>query len=112
MRGVYGGSMNYYDNKLYVFGGYSPLYFYSNIMTVYSFNDNIFKEIKSSNQPPTPRSYHRTCIYKHYIVLFGGGSQSNKLHNKYYNELYLYDIINNKWTLYPVNNKPQTRYNG
>ena len=105
IRGVYGGSMDYYDNKLYVFGGFATPYTFSNMMTVYNFNDNIFKGITSSNPPPTGRACHETCIYKHYIVLFGGSAGYAGC-----NDLYLYDIIKNTWSLYIVINRPKYRY--
>ncbi|KAL7751311.1 Kelch repeat-containing protein 3 [Sorochytrium milnesiophthora] len=45
---------------------------------------------------PSPRSGHRMCLWKHYIVLFGG-FYDTYVQTKYFDDLWLFDLQEYKW---------------
>ena len=102
-----GGSLNCWNNCLYLFGGYIKNYGQSNSLWKYGINGNSWTLIKSNNKPPQSQ-FHKCCVYKHYLVLFGGIAQQNGWVG--YNEIYLFDTINETWKCMEVNNKPKERY--
>ncbi|KAI8915871.1 hypothetical protein EDD86DRAFT_174584, partial [Gorgonomyces haynaldii] len=56
----------------------------------------VWEKIETRNRPP-PRSGHRMCLYKHFIVMFGGFYDTNK-ETKYYDDLWIFDTQEFKWT--------------
>ena len=101
-----GASLNYYDNKLYLFGGNNDVY-YSELW-IYYINENIWKNIETKNDYNRPqRSSCQGCvIYKDYMIMFGGYfSEIEDCHNN----TYILDLDTHKWKLINTLNKPKER---
>jgi N-acetylneuraminic acid mutarotase len=88
-----------HKHHMYVFGGE-----YSTIRQFYHFRDlwrfdlktNSWEEIKASGPSPSPRSGHRMIVWKGYIVVFGGFHDTFR-DCKYFNDLYLFNIAEERW---------------
>eukprot|EP00375_Theileria_parva_P001570 XP_764243.1 hypothetical protein [Theileria parva strain Muguga] len=95
----------YYNNRIYIFGGE-----YNTLDEFHHFNDISYlclstlrwNKLDVPCQLPTPRSGHRMVLWKHYWVLFGGFHDNGK-ESTYYNDLYYFDLDNNRW--HQVNQK-------
>ena len=97
------------DNKMYVFGGKDFENNKLNDFWVFDIITGIWTEIPYSQEVdwPVSRSGHSTGVFKNFIIIFGG------IHEliQELNDLHLYDIVNNRWSLVydevesPVNNK-------
>lgn len=62
---------------------------------------------------PPPRSGHRMAIWKHIIAMFGGFYDASAGDTKYFDDLWLFDTREYKWTkvdwLNDANNRPSPR---
>ena len=109
-----GHGFNYYDNKLYMFGGYNAQKRYLNDFWCFDIKSKIWKEIitNTDDYKPTQCFGLNSVIYKHYVVIFGGKFRmSNKV--ICYNDLYIYNILSNEWRKIECQNKPDNRrYHG
>ena len=68
-----------------------------------------FKEIKVNSNNPPKSCKHKSVIYKHYIILFGGTTYENQswiCHG----EIYLFNIKKNEWNIIECSNKPESRF--
>lgn len=88
-----------HKHHMYVFGGE-----FSTIRQFYHFRDlwrfdlktNAWEEIKASGPSPSPRSGHRMIGWKSYIIVFGGFHDTFR-DCKYFNDLYLFNIPEERW---------------
>ena len=104
----YGCTLNYYNNKLYLFGGWNYDDRYLNDLWEYNINQNKWNKININNIIPNKVSNHKTVIYKNNLIIFGGIDS-----NEYFNDLYIINL--NEYKSYKINciNKPKKRvYHG
>ncbi len=95
-----------HKHHMYVFGGE-----HSTIRQFYHFRDfwrfdlksNQWEEIKASGPSPSPRSGHRMVVWKGFIVIFGGFHDTFR-DCKYFNDLYLFNIAEERWDKIDVSN--------
>eukprot|EP01038_Epipyxis_sp_PR26KG_P009482 gene9482-12773_t len=93
----------YYKDKIYMFGGeYATLdqfYHYKDFWEL-DVKTNIWVELKPTGDIPAARSGHRMLVWRNYIILFGGFYEAMR-EVKWFNDLYLYSIQDQRWTLIP-----------
>jgi len=101
--------MNYYNNKIYIYGGEDTKHRYFNDLWIYTLNTKKWTKIKPNIKLPTAK-YHRTLRFKNYILLFGGLARG--LNKSWFcmNELYMFNITTQKWKHVPCTDKPLKRY--
>ncbi|EGF84060.1 hypothetical protein BATDEDRAFT_21748 [Batrachochytrium dendrobatidis JAM81] len=87
--------------RLFLWGGefVSPnetnFFHYKDFWTM-DLKTNAWEKLELRGQPP-PRSGHRMAIWKHLIVLFGGFFD-NYTDSRYYDDLWVFDTLEYKWT--------------
>ena len=105
----WGCTLNYYDNKLYLYGGktYNLCY---NEMWMYCLIENKWNEIDCSDQIEIPpaTAHHRCVNYREYIILFGGVAEFDD-EWVYYNDIYVFNCDTNKWKKIITINPPVSR---
>ena len=69
-----------------------------------------FTRIQTTGPSPSARSGHRLVFWRHYLLLFGGFHDTSSI-TKYHNDLWVFDVIEEKWTeIKPVGGKaPEPR---
>lgn len=95
-----------HKHHMYVFGGeYSTIKQFHHFRDLWRFDlkTNTWTEIKASGPSPSPRSGHRMIVWKHYIVIFGGFHDTFR-DCKYFNDLYLFNISEEKWESIDLSN--------
>ena len=97
-------TMNYYDNNIYLIGGSNDTLMYLYVWK-YSTIINKWESIEYSDENIPILNKHTSCLYKHYIILFGG-TQYNGMRC---NDTYVFDIKSEKIFKIECNNKPQKR---
>lgn len=96
----------YFNEKLYVFGGeYATLDQFHHYRDLWRFNPKTqsWTEIHPSGDLPTARSGHRMCVWRGYMVLFGGFYEQ-KRDMQWFNDTYIYSFQEEKW--HQVHHKP------
>ena len=90
---------NYYNDH------YNDIY--CNDLCKYDIKINEWNEMIVNTQFKRNKiSYHTSCIYNNYLIIFGGKMEFEKCSNN----LYIYNITNNEWFLVNTQNKPVKRY--
>ena len=107
-----GCTLNYYNEYLYLFGGYIQNFGHTNDLFIYSLKRNEWKRI-DSNCKPNKVKYHRSIIYGKYLIVFGGLARYK--HNWIcYNDINLFDLQcnYNEWNIINTSEvyKPKKRY--
>jgi len=93
-------SAEYINNKIYVFNGNSQD---NSINKKVEVIDPLTGEINYLNDNPSPVSYSGTAVWKDKIYVFGGSiPQRRSIEVSYSNQMYLFDPINDDWTLLGV----------
>mmetsp|Transcript_8255 Transcript_8255/g.12434 ORF Transcript_8255/g.12434 Transcript_8255/m.12434 type:complete len:861 (-) Transcript_8255:37-2619(-) len=91
----------FYNNALYVFGGeFASADNYHHYKDIWKFDikTNLWSEIKPRNRGgPTPRSGHRSLVWRHYMIIFGGFFEAVRETPRWYNDLHVYDFSTNSW---------------
>lgn len=91
-----------YKDKIYYFGGWVNMenknIYYRNLIE-YSIVNNQWKYIETNNNP-SERSNHSSCIYQNELIIYGGFNGIEIL-----NDLYSLDLISMKWKKYKGNIK-------
>jgi N-acetylneuraminic acid mutarotase len=88
-----------HKHHMYIFGGeFSTLRQFYHYRDLWRFDikTNTWEEIKASGVPPSQRSGHRMIVWKGYIVVFGGFHDTFR-DCKYFNDLYLFNIAEERW---------------
>ena len=92
----------YYNNALYVFGGeLATAQNYHHYKDIWKFDikTNLWTEIKPRNKGgPSTRSGHRSIVYRHYMIVFGGFFEAARDAPRWFNDLYVFDFATNQWT--------------
>ena len=101
-------TLNYYNNSLYLYGGYGNNT-YSNEMYGYSINNHNWEEINHYYYTPPGTIKHKTVMYKHYIILFGGLFNDINNDTECFNDIYTFNTMTNAWNRVDCINKPQPR---
>ena len=96
-------SLDYYDHKLFLLGGYNGVYL--NDLWVFNIKTNIWYKLLLKEDIPA-MAYHKTVVYHQYIIIYGGLMNSYSCHNN----LYVYDIKLQKWGYTRSIYKPIGRY--
>ena len=66
-------TLNYYDDNLYLFGGYTSRRTRTNDIWTFSMEMRFWNPcLHITNQKPHERSDHKSIMYKHYLIIFGG----------------------------------------
>ena len=86
-------------DSIYLFGGeYSTtdqFYHYKDLRR-YDVASHLWEVIEARGEAPSQRSGHRLCVWRHYIVCFGGFYDVSR-EMKYYNDIHLYCMRERKW---------------
>jgi N-acetylneuraminic acid mutarotase len=89
----------YFNDKLYMFGGeYATLDQFHHYRDLWQLDlkTNSWTEIHASGDCPSARSGHRMCVWRGYMILFGGFyEQKRDMH--WYNDTYIYSFQEEKW---------------
>ena len=89
----------YHNEKLYVFGGeYATLdqFHHYRDMWQLDIKTHSWTELAPCGECPSARSGHRMCVWRGYIVLFGGFyEQKRDMH--WYNDTYIYSFQEETW---------------
>ena len=88
-----------HKHHMYIFGGeFSTLRQFYHYRDLWRFDlkTNTWEEIKASGPSPSQRSGHRMIVWKGYIVVFGGFHDTFR-DCKYFNDLYLFNIAEERW---------------
>ena len=106
-------TLNYYNNCLYLFGGYRAYITFYNDLWKYCIKDKHWRKQIYSDDIPHKRSDHRSIIYDHYLIIFGGVTNGPNIYAfcdwKCLNDLWYYDMKNEKWKYINCSNKPSER---
>jgi N-acetylneuraminic acid mutarotase len=89
----------YFNDKLYIFGGeYATLDQFHHYRDLWSFDPKTqtWTEIHPTGDLPSARSGHRMCVWRGYMVLFGGFYEQKRDMN-WYNDTYIYSFQEEKW---------------
>lgn len=87
-----GHAMTCANDSLFVCGGYNGV----KMMDLFEFHipSKTWRPlIPTTNQKPSPRSYHTLCAFKNELLLFGGETKNGVV-----NELWVYDCLKGNWT--------------
>jgi hypothetical protein len=85
------GSLVAFERNLFLFGGTSA-HAYHNDVHFYSIAANMWHEFPTTGDIPSPRSRHSTCIWKSFLIVYGG---SNK--DDFDPAVYLLDLNIRRW---------------
>lgn len=80
-----------YDDKLWLFGGYSGNYF-TNSLCCFDFKTETWTEVTASGEIPTYRSAHVAGVYGDKMYIFGGWNGANQN-----NEIYAFEFKTGQW---------------
>ena len=101
-----GCSLNYYDNNVYLYGGIHDNLYYDDLWK-YCIKQNKWILLKNNFGV----AFHRTAIYKNYIILFGGEMNITKNWElQCSNDIIIYNVNTNTWSTIETSNKPIPRY--
>eukprot|EP00761_Pharyngomonas_kirbyi_P012479 gb/GECH01012506.1/.p1 GENE.gb/GECH01012506.1/~~gb/GECH01012506.1/.p1 ORF type:complete len:327 (+),score=72.06 gb/GECH01012506.1/:1-981(+) len=113
--GTRGHSVVTVDNTAYIFGGEDGEYF--NDLNKFDMNTNTITTIQPAGSAPSPRAYHTAVVLKNKMYIFGGecpvDDTDEDPQRQYYNDIYEYDIAQNKWSKIdpdPSSYTPPARY--
>ena len=91
----------YYNHALYVFGGeLATAENYHHYKDIWKFDlaKNLWTEMKPNNKGgPTSRSGHRSLVWRHYMVVYGGFYEAVRESPRWFNDLHIYDFSTNAW---------------
>lgn len=90
----------FYKDKLYVIGGeYATLDQFHHYKDFWALDikTNTWTEIKATGDVPSARSGHRVCIWRGYLVLFGGFYEAMR-ELKWFNDIFFYSFQEERWT--------------
>ena len=98
--------MNLYENNLYIYGGSDNLDDSMDDLWKYSLNKTKWYKLK----PFKASTSHRSLLYKHYLIFFGGYAKNSS--ELGYNDIWLYNLKQHKWSIFKIDNgkKPSGRY--
>jgi len=88
-----------HKHHMYIFGGeFSTLRQFYHYRDLWRFDlkTNTWEEIKASGPSPSQRSGHRMIVWKGYILVFGGFHDTFR-DCKYFNDLYVFNIAEERW---------------
>ena len=105
-------SLNYYDGKLYIIGGYGPYGGkYLSDLWEYDIQKNKYSQISLDSKILPSISRHKTVIYNERMLIFGGISKDKGTGVwSYYNDMYSFDLKNYKLVKVNCIIKPPKRY--
>jgi len=99
-----------FNGKLYVFGGElatTDQFHHYNDMWCLDLKTFKWELLSSRGATPSSRSGHRTVLLRNLLILFGGFYES-QTDTRWFNDLWIYNIPNNKWTNVPFSRLAQT----
>lgn len=86
-------SQVFYNDRLYIFGGKDQDTNKLNDFWEYDISKNTWKEIPGSDDMPLTRSGHSACIYKNFMIVFGGIHELTQE----LNDMHAFDFNNGQW---------------
>ncbi|CAG9864308.1 unnamed protein product [Phyllotreta striolata] len=99
-----------YDNSMFVFGGCTCAMTTFNDLWRLDLSKRQWIRPLAMGTYPSPKACSSMVRFNHTLVLFGGWTYppSYPLYQSWhlFNELHVYDIISNRWTLIPTENTP------
>ncbi|KAF4660899.1 kelch domain containing 4 [Perkinsus olseni] len=96
------------NRYVYIFGGeFSTVSQFHHYRDLWRFDlkTNLWEEIKATGDRPSQRSGHRMLVWKGYIILFGGFYDTFR-ECKYFNDLHMFNITEEKWYKVDFSNVP------
>ena len=95
-------SVVFYNQALYIFGGEmatADQYHHYRDFWKYDIPSKSWTElVPITKSTPPPRSGHRSVVWRHYMLLFGGFYEGNLREvTRWYNDLWIYDFSTNSW---------------
>ena len=90
--------MEYYDGYLYLFGGIDSMKINRSNLFRYNISKFTWELIETKGKKPPERCYHEMClINKNNFVLFGGIKGYLPNIEIFYNDIYLFNVIESVW---------------
>ena len=106
-RAGFGMTFVYNDDKVLLFGGTSETDNELQDTWIYDLGDNEWTEINTAIKPPKRNFHDLASVYNDdKIVLFGG---KNYLLDTYFNDTWVYDVSEERWSPKNPANKPRDR---
>ena len=90
----------FFNEKIYVFGGeYATLDQFHHYRDLWELDikTNSWREIQATGECPSARSGHRMCVWRGYMVLFGGFYEQKKENANWYNDTFIFSFQEEKW---------------
>ncbi|KAM3568675.1 hypothetical protein VYU27_009209, partial [Nannochloropsis oceanica] len=88
-----------FRDYLYIFGGEfgtsDQFYHYRDLWRL-DLKSNRWEELPSQKDTPSARSGHRICVWRHYLVLFGGFYEAFR-ETKWFNDVFLFNLQDLAW---------------
>eukprot|EP01080_Neovahlkampfia_damariscottae_P000727 gene727-8979_t len=101
IEGRSGHTANYYNNRMYVFGGITENGFPLNDLWEFNFSTSTWQKLSTpfkSSKIPYPVYGHQSFLSSEYsIIIFGGRDK-----NSYFSQIHCYDIITKKWEKFKI----------
>ena len=97
----YGHTFLYYQGSLYVFGGINLNEEPVNSLLAFKIDENKWSQITVQDEPPAPRKFHTSVIYKDMMVVYGGESKTD-----IFSDIWVYKFKDNTWTCVDVPDLP------
>ena len=104
-------SLEHYGGNLYLFGGHNgnkPEFFKD--FWIYKMDDYKWERIESKGDIPPDIGYHRSVIYRNWLIIFGGVTYSTTGAFVCFNDIYGYNFNSNVWKIFDAKNSPSKRY--
>ncbi|KAJ3439142.1 hypothetical protein M0812_15164 [Anaeramoeba flamelloides] len=93
LKGRYGHTSIVYEDKMYIFGGVDKDFTKMGLLVFDFLKGEWITEPKTAGTPISDRSGHSACLYKYFMVIYGGEDSEIELSN----ELRMLDLINMTW---------------
>jgi hypothetical protein len=91
----------FHNDGLYIFGGEmatAEKYHHYKDLWRLDIKKNTWEECKPrGGSPPAARSGHRTVVWRHYMITFGGFQEELRAETRWFNDVHIFDFQTNIW---------------
>ena len=103
-------TLNYYDNNLFLFGGYTHKGSQRNDVWKFSIKyRNWHRYLPVLQNRPHKRSDHKSVVYNHYLIIFGG-VYFDRSWRTCFKDIWYFNMKTKIWKHIECDNKPLGRY--
>ncbi|KAJ6226143.1 kelch repeat domain [Anaeramoeba flamelloides] len=93
LKGRYGHTSIVYEDKMYIFGGIDKDFMKTGLLVFDFLKGEWITDPETAGTPISDRSFHSACLYKYFMVIYGGEDSETELSN----EVRMLDLINMTW---------------